>query len=797
MDRDGSETEIAGLRRELEELKEENRRLRSQLGLEQATRPEVPLVAGPRRLPLDDSGTGLGQVTQASSPEDKLSLFVARFAGRDDVYALRWENQRTGRSGWGPAVKGGWHNVRRKDRELLLLTREVLASHLRGDQHVGIYPLRSDDRTHLLACDFDGTSWLLDALAYRDAAAALGVPVAIERSRSGDGAHAWTFFTDPVSASAARRIGFGALREAMAMREEIDLASYDRLFPAQDFMPRGSFGNLIALPLQGRCRRGGTTVFLDPSTNEPCEDQWAFLASVDRLTAEDVAALAERLADVDAGPASKYRRPRMARGDVKAPERVRAVVGAKVAIDRVGLPPALLALLKHLASLHNPKFYENERLRFSNHKTPRFIRCYREQLDTLLLPRGLVEPARQLVAAAGGRFEATESFAEPFAQQFEFGATLSPVQQRALERLREHDLGVFVAPPGTGKTVLACALIADRAVPTLVIADRRLLVAQWCSRLQEHLGIAKDCVGQLGGEKDRASGIVDVAMAQSLARREDLEEVTAGYGLVVVDECHHVPAVTFERCVRQIPVKRWLGLTATPYRRDHLEALITMYCGPTRYDATSDVAEGLPAVLELIVHPTSYQEAADDSVSIQAIFRGLVEDDARTEQICADVAEAVRRRRNCLVLTQWTEHLERIAEGLTGAGNEPLVLRGGIGKKASAAVMEELGKVEPGSGVVLVATGGYLGEGFDCPPLDSLFLAFPIRFKGRVVQYVGRVMRPAEGKRTVEVHDYVDAAVPVLERMHASRAVVLRTLGFEPRSADRMPLQRVRPVSAR
>lgn len=786
MDRDGSEIEIAELRRELEELKEENRRLRAQLGLEQATRPEVTLVAGPRRLPLDDSGTGLGRVNQASSPEDKLSLFAARFAGRDDVYALRWENQRTGRNGWGPAVKGGWHNVRRKDRELLPLTHEVLASHLRGDEHVGIYPLRSDDRTHLLACDFDGSSWLLDALAYRDAAAELGVPVAIERSRSGDGAHAWTFFTDPVPASAARRIGFGALREAMAMREEIDLASYDRLFPAQDFMPRGSFGNLIALPLQGRCRRGGTTVFLDPSTNVPVEDHWAFLASVDRLTVEDVAALADRIVDVDAGPASKYRRLRMAHGDVKAPGRVRAVVGAMVAIDRVGLPPALLTSLKHLASLHNPKFYENERLRFSNHRTPRFIRCYREQLDTLLLPRGLVEPARQLAAAAGGHLETTESFGEPTAQQFEFRATLSPVQQRAMERLRGHDLGVFVAPPGTGKTVLACALIADRAVPTLVIVDRRPLVAQWRSRLQEHLGIGKDCVGQLGGGKDRASGIVDVAMAQSLARRVDLEEATASYGLVVVDECHHVPAVTFERCVREIPVKRWLGLTATPYRRDHLEALITMYCGPIRYDATSDVAEDRPATLELIVHRTSYEEATDGGVSIQSTFRGLVEDDARTEQICSDVAEAVRRRRNCLVLTQWTEHLDRIVEGLTSTGAEPLVLRGGVGKRASAAVMERLADVQPGRGVVLVATGSYLGEGFDCPPLDALFLTFPMRFKGRVVQYVGRVMRPTEGKRTVEVHDYVDGAVPVLERMHAKRSAVLTAMGFQPRSADSM-----------
>lgn len=711
--------ELRALRKKVEELEAENRRLRSLVGLDERVPNHEPVVASARRLPLEASELRFREITQSSSNDAKLALFMERFVARDDVYALRWENDRSRRSGWGPAVEGGWQNVRRNDRELLPLTPEVVAAHLRGDEHVGIYPLRKDDRTQILACDFDGSSWVLDALAYRDAAAAFGVPAAIERSRSGDGAHAWTFFSEPVPASAARRIGFAVLREAMAMRAEIDLASYDRLFPAQDFLPKGTFGNLIALPLQGQCRRRATTVFLDPLGMSPCVDQWAFLASVDRLDPDAVTALSGRFAEIAAGPGvATYRPSRAARDELKAPARVRA--GAALAIDRVGLRPALLASLKHLASLHNPNFYENERMRFSNHKTPRFIRCCQESLDALLVPRGLCEEVRALFEAAGSQLEVKETFADLPAEQYDFASVLSPVQRRAFEQLSDRELGVFVAPPGTGKTVLACALIAHHAVLTLVIVDRRPLLVQWRTLLQEHLELGKDRVGQVGGTKDKPSGVIDVAMAQSLARRDDLDEVTAQYGFVVVDECHHVPAVTFERCVRQIPVQRWLGLTATPYRRDHLEALITMYCGPVRYDATKDTTAGPTATLELVAHRTSYEEVLDDNPSIQATFRGIVEDQGRTEQVCTDVVDAAGRGRNCLVLTQWTEHLENLVAGLQSAGVEPLVLRGGMGKKTNAAVMEKLADLAPGGGVVLVATGSYLGEGFDCPPLDTL-----------------------------------------------------------------------------
>jgi hypothetical protein len=480
----------------------------------------------------------------------------------------------------------------------------------------------------------------------------------------------------PVLAADARRIGFHLLREAMAARAELDLASYDRFFPAQDLLPRGTFGNLIALPLQGKRRRTNTTVFLDPKSLEPYSDQWAFLSSLELMSADAVSSLAGHLEEIGAGPgAATYRQSRVASaGDTKPPSRVIASVGAMLAVDRIGLPPALVASLKHLASLHNPKFYENERLRFSNHGTPRFIRCYRESLGELLLPRGLEEQASAIVRAAGSRLDVRKDERRLPSQAFESKVELSLEQERAFEALAGEDLGVFVAPPGAGKTVLACAMISHHDVSTLVIVDRKPLIDQWRDRLSTHLGLPTKEIGQLGGGRDRQIGKVDLAMVQSLARREDLEELTAEYGFVVVDECHHVPAVTFERCVRQIPARRWLGLTATPYRRDGLQGMIAMYCGPIRYDATKQDSRGTTFRLDLIVHQTDHAELDGLDLGIQETFRRIVDDDDRTAQVCADVVEAQARGRNTLVLTQWTEHLERIAAGVAQRGVTCLVL---------------------------------------------------------------------------------------------------------------------------
>ena len=759
---------------EMAALRAENDRLRGLLGLDERTSDAHARAWAPTLL---TESTYQPSVDASSEAADKLALLWSLFGARSDVYARRWESASSGKSGWSPATKDRWSKGRRP-RDYLPLTDDVFVSHLRGDETIGIYPLLRDDTCALLVCDFDKGTWALDALAYLDACHRNAVPAALERSRSGNGAHVWVFFDAPVSASAARAMGAALLREAMTARAELDLASYDRFFPSQDFMPKAGFGNLIALPLQGASTTTGTTMFLDPTTMEPWPDQWSFLSSVARMTPEAVKSLAETLRPVDTGPALSLAELAKAGGQPPPPV-VRARLGSELSIERVGLPPAVVAGLKHIGSIANPEFYEKQRMRFSTWDTPRFISAYREDLEWLHLPRGLTDQVQQQLEALGSTLDVVDDRPEPDTADFEFQGALRTQQQAAVADLVDHDLGVLVAPPGAGKTVMACAVIAHHDTPTLVVVDRKELVDQWRSRLRDHLGIGSSEIGQIGGGRNKPTGIIDVAMIQSLARRDDSSLFDA-YGLIVVDECHHIPAVSFTTCMRAARTRRWLGLTATPYRRDKLEALIAFQCGPTRHEIKPAAVDGAALLRrELIVHDTDATVTDDEGAHIQEVFRLITTDEARTAQICRDVHDACSSGRTCLVLTQRTEHIEAIVAGLAAHGDDSLVLRGGLGKRARQAVADSIAARSPDSGIILVATGSYLGEGFDWPELDTLFLAFPLAFKGRVVQYVGRLLRTHEGKHHVELHDYVDSRIGVLDRMHTKRLPAYATLGFD------------------
>ncbi|MBI4489178.1 MAG: DEAD/DEAH box helicase family protein [Deltaproteobacteria bacterium] len=785
---------------EIERLRQENAQLRKKLGMEVSEPKADYNQSGLSSVGLDSRGEetqevksygGHGLSTSARSPrtdpnfstQEKIKLFRALFRGREDIYAVFWFNERTGKKGYSPACEDPWSSGKGKPKKYFPLTDEVILSHLSGERIIGVYPLLRDDTCWFLACDFDKEGWALDASAFLHICNDYGVPAYLERSRSGNGGHVWIFFSAPVSATSARQLGIRLLKETMVLRAEMDLASYDRFFPSQDFLPRAGFGNLIALPLQKKCRALGNTEFLNPDDPKlrPWLDQWQFLSQIKRLGLSQVEVLLQKIPPVSVGPGKPGTVSPAIRKRYPAPKQIRCSLGAALSIEKSGIPPWSLAQIKQLALLHNPQFYEREKLRLSTWRIPRFIKCYEEDASHIHLPRGTLDELKDMAKGAGSELSLTDQRLVPEKLALKFLGSLMPPQMKAVEAVLRCDMGVLIAPPGAGKTVMGCYAIARRNVPTLILAHRKPILEQWRAQLGELLGLSSRLVGQVGGGRNRQSGMIDLGMMQSLKRFEDLEAFFSKYGFIVVDECHHLPAFTFEACVKRAPVRYILGLTATPYRRDGLQDIIVLQCGPIRH--TMEPIESSFS-RTLLVRETSFTYSGAGDPPIQEIFRCLVRDDARNELIRTDVCQALAEGRRCLILSHWKEHCELLADGLRERGKTPLVLSGTLGKKTRSAMLGSLQDIPSDKELLIIATGQYLGEGFDCPEVDTLFLVFPLSFKGKLVQYVGRALRSHEEKSSVRVYDYVDTQMPILRKMYAKRQKTYRSLRFAPENAQ-------------
>jgi superfamily II DNA or RNA helicase len=790
-------TELEKAIQEIERLLQENAQLRKKLRMEVSEPKSHYRRSGPSSV-RPDTGVEEAQETRTSgghglsvsasrpagvdsnlSSAQKIKLFRALFRGREDVYAVFWFNERTGKKGYSPACEDPWSAKNGKAKKYLPLTDKVILSHLTGEQIVGVYPLLKDDTCWFLACDFDKQGWALDALAFLNICKDYGVPAYLERSRSGNGGHVWTFFSVPVPAATARQLGIRLLKETMVIRAEMDLASYDRFFPSQDFLPRAGFGNLIALPLQKKCRALGNTEFLnvDESELRPWPDQWSFLSQIKRLGPSQIEALLEKIPPVSVGPGKPGSVSPAIRRKYPAPKQIHSALGATVSIEKSGIPPWLLAQMKQLALLHNPQFYEREKLRLSTWRIPRFIRCYEEDASHIHLPRGTLEELKDLATGAGSELFLADHRAVPEKLSLKFMGSLMPEQMNAIRTVLRDDSGVLIAPPGAGKTVMGCYAVAERNVPTLILAHRKPILDQWRAQLGDLLGLSSRVIGQVGGGRNRQTGIIDLGMMQSLKRIDDLESFFSKYGFIIVDECHHLPAFTFEACVKRAAVRYILGLTATPYRRDGLQEIITLQCGSIRH-TMAPIENSFSRTLVVRETPFTYSE--DGDLSIQEIFRSLVRDVARNELIRTDVCHALTQGRRCLILSHWKEHCELIADGLRERGKNPLVLSGTLGKKTRSAMLRSLQDTPSDKELLIIATGQYLGEGFDCPQVDTLFLAFPLSFKGKLIQYVGRALRSHENKSSVRVYDYADTRVPILRKMYAKREKTYRSLRFAP-----------------
>lgn len=799
------ESEVAALRGELTALTSQPT---TQPQPPEQNAPQVPVQAqvgttsAPAKLitpQVTQTPNTPNATVDAHSPlEDKIALFCSRFAGREDVYAYRWVSAKTGKKGWSPAVRSGFSTGHETPDDYLPLTAEVIQRHLRrtdypgsNEFHAGLYPLTLQDTCHLLVCDFDDGDWRDDAATYTKECVEAGLTPLAEISRSGEGAHVWLFFAEAVAARAARSLGLRLLRKAMAKRPGMSMRSYDRFFPSQDVLPtnstgRGQFGNLIALPLEGDCRKRGTTVFADPTTWEPLDDQFAALANTELIPIERVLAYDKPTTlQLAAGPAHDLgarppkARIRALRTSING-QKISLHLGGMLSVPTADVPGPVISELKHMASIANPEFYRRQNTRQSTFGIPRLVVNFEsEEGVELRLPRGLLDETTCLLREAGFKVSVRKRFKRHTKLDMVFTGTLRPEQEQAVDKAAPHATGVIVAPPGAGKTVMACALIAKRKVPTAILVPRKELLHQWRAALQQFLNVCDKDIGQLGGGRKKRTGKIDLIMVPSLAHRNGDPTVLEEYGQIVIDECHCVPAPATVAALSHIKVEKWLGLTATPFRADRMDGIITMQCGPIRQQIhrTENVRR------ELITHETDFttEEPGTDGPSIQAIYSELVSDTARNSLIVKHVCDAAKQGRTILVLTNRLAHMDALVVGLREAPIPVFQLHGRLPQDQRTRVRKSaLAAGEAGEPFILVAMDKIAGEGLDLPALDTLFLTVPISFKGRVIQQLGRVTRGNTHGMVPVAHDFHDAHVPLLDRMYMRRHRVMKNEGFVP-----------------
>ena len=742
----------------------------------------------------------------------RISLFRSLFRGRDDVYAKRWTSA-DGRSGYSPAALMDWSainssnpedrkKVARQTRSFLPLTDAAVEGHLLGKDTIGVYPLLPDETCWFLAVDFDKKSWQEDARAYLGTCAEMGVPAVLERSRSGNGGHIWIFFDQPLPAVTARKMGSAILTRTMDRRHQLGLDSYDRFFPIQDTMPKGGFGNLIALPLQFGPRKQGNSVFLDADF-APYPDQWAYLFSIKRLPISSAVAIVEEaqrqgnligvrmsLCDEDESKypwklaPSRNRLDRPVEGPF--PESVSITRANLVYVEKQGLPPAMINRILRIAAFQNPEFYKAQAMRLSTFGKPRIISCGEDFAKHIAVPRGCIGEVLELLNLHGMQTEVHDEHNLSVAVAIEFRGRLRPDQEGAAAPMLRHDDGILCAPTAFGKTAVAAWLIAQRKVNTLILVHRRQLFDQWQARLAMFLDLLPESIGSIGGGKLRRTGIVDVAVIQSLRQKNAVQDCVAEYGQVIVDECHHLSAFTFEQVMRAIKAKFIVGLTATPTRKDGHHPIIQMQCGPIRFGMNAKAMTDT-SPFQHVVTPrlTAFQmQSGTADAGIQDIYRALTQDEVRNDLIASDVRAALSDGRSPLLLTGRTDHLRHLADLLNGAAEHIFVLKGGMGKKQRNAIDEAMKVVPDGAPRLILATGSYIGEGFDDARLDTLFLAMPISWKGTLQQYVGRLHRLHDGKRIVQVYDYADNCEPMLARMYERRLKGYAAIRYELASAS-------------